>query len=217
MPGPNHNLSALSTPLDYFSILFPLHLLPQFAQETNSYVKIYEAKRRKQRGSEGWSDKLWTDVCEEDLRAFFGIRMIMGIDPKHSFTDYWSTSTALQNKFIATSITRDRYERIQRYIHLTPGGQVNTTEDPLFKINPLLDYVRNKSSEAYNLHPNLSVDEAMVKFHGRHWGVVGAPNKPAKRGFKIFVLADGETGYLHNWKVYLRKKREVGLTQTVVE
>ena len=45
----------------------------------------------------------------------------------------------------------------------------------------------------------------------------GAPNKPAKRGFKICVAADGVSGYLWNSQVYMRKQKEVGLTQIVVE
>ena len=41
-------------------------------------------------------------------------------------------------------------------------------------------------------------------------------SQPAKRGFKIFVLADGHSGYTSNIELYLRKK-EKGLTQRVVE
>ena len=57
----------------------------------------------------------------------------------------------------------------------------------------------------------------MIKCHGQHSGIVGAPNKPAKRGFKIFVAADVVSGYLGNFQVYMRKRKEVGLTQRVVE
>ena len=48
------------------------------------------------------------------------------------------------------------------------------------------------------------MDESMVKCHGRHKGIIGAPNKPAKKSFKDFVV--GENGYLSNFEVYLREK-----------
>ena len=41
----------------------------------------------------------------------------------------------------------------------------------------------------------------MIQCFGQHWGIVGAPNKPAKRGFKVFVLADGETAYMANFEI----------------
>ena len=69
----------------------------------------------------------------------------------------------------------------------------------------------------YNLHHEIAVDGAMIRCHGQHYGIVGAPNKPAKRGFKSFVAADGGSGYLWNFQVYMRKQKEVGLTQRVVE
>ena len=89
--------------------------------------------------------------------------------------------------------------------------------DPLYKVSTSLEHVRIQSKASYNLHQQISADEAMVKCHGQHWGIIGAPNKPAKRGFKVFTLADGTTGYVSDFQVYLRKQRETGLTQRVVE
>ena len=68
----------------------------------------------------------------------------------------------------------------------------------------------------YNLHKEITVDETMIKCHGEPSGIVGAQNKRAKRGFKIFVAADGVSGYLWNYQVYMRKQKKVGLTQRVV-
>ena len=48
--------------------------------------------------------------------------------------------------------------------------------------------MREKSKKLFNLKENLSIDEAIIKFHGKHSGVVGAPNRPAKRGYKITPL-----------------------------
>ena len=57
----------------------------------------------------------------------------------------------------------------------------------------------------------------MIMFMGQHWCIVGAPNKQGKRWFKIFCMCDGETGYMKNVHKYIRKKKQIGHTQRVVE
>lgn len=71
-----------------------------------------------------------------------------------------------------------------------------------------------KYQENYNLPEQLSVDEAMTKFHGWYRGVVGAPNKPAKRGLKILTLADGVTG---RSDIYLGCEKQVTSDKTCPE
>ncbi|GFN87243.1 hypothetical protein PoB_001374900 [Plakobranchus ocellatus] len=62
-------------------------------------------------------------------------------------------------------------------------------------VNALLSNMKTKSKEIFHLHENLSTDEAMTKCHRKQSGV-GAPSKLAKRGHKIYTLADGHTGYI---------------------
>ena len=155
--------------------------------------------------------------------------MVMALDPKPSVMDYWSTDPALGNDYLRQTMSRNRYNNILRYFHVNdpvkdPARIPNLNErkaklepNPLYKVSPLFENVREKSKAIYNLHQQISIEEAMVKCHGQHWGIVGAPNKPAKRGFKIFTVADGTTGYISNSEVYLKKQREIRLTQRVVE
>ena len=179
---------------------------------TNAYVPIYQARKRKK-----------DPTCSTDMiKAYIGIRMLMAIDPKPSLADYWSTNPSLKNERIAATMSRDRFVNIQRYFHINDPNKDPTRmsgekaeearkRNPLYKVSPLMEGVRHNSKRLYNLHQQVSVDEAMIKCHGQHWGIVGAPNKPAKRGFKIFVLADAVTGYMSDFMVYLRKQKEVGL------
>jgi hypothetical protein len=227
-PGSTVKLAAGSMELDYFFQFFPEEIFQDMAHASNAYVPIYQAQRRRQSNSEEWTENNFSEITERDIRAYLGIRMIMAIDPKPSVGDYWSSHPALQNAYINSIMSRNRFCQIQRYVHINdpikdpsrvpvrdrpPGMPV----DPLYKVSPLLNHVQRKCKENYNLHKHIAIDEAMVKFHGQHSGVIGAPNKPAKRGFKIFVLGDGESGYLYDFEVYLKKQREEGLTQRVVE
>ncbi|GFO17939.1 vertnin [Plakobranchus ocellatus] len=141
----------------------------------------------------------------------------MGVDPKSSLDDYWSTDVCLVNKFVSTTMSKNLFKDIHRSFHVD-DPQSATQTSALDRVNSLLSNMITKSKEFFNLHENISIDEAMIKFHVKHSGVVGAPNKPAKRGYKIYTLADGHTGYIWDFEVYLRTaKREEGLTKRVVE
>ena len=198
------------------------------ARSTNSYIPIYEKARRAK-----IKNTFWSETCEgfdaSDIKAYIGIRMIMALNQLPCLDDYWSSNPALQNQLISRTMSRNRFKLIQRYFHVNDplkdptrlknkeAAKEALTKDPLFKISPLMEKVRMRSMEKYNLHQEISVDEAMIKCHGQHWSIVGAPNKPAKRGFKIFVVADAVSGYLWNFQVYIRRQKEAGLTQRVVE
>ena len=225
-PGLKRRLSETSTPLDYFFEMFPETMLELIQKSTQAYVPIYQANKRKK--DPNWTDKLYKPITVEMIRAYLGFRMIMAVDPKSSLSDYWSTNPSLRNERIVSIMSRDRFVNIQRYFHINDPlrdpvrlsgeeAESKRKKDPLYKVSPLMEGVRENSKRLYNLHQQISIDEAMVKCHGQHWGIVGAPNKPAKRGFKIFVLADAVTGYMSDFMVYLRKQKQVGLTQTIVE
>ena len=72
----------------------------------------------------------------------------------------------------------------------------------------MLETVNKKCRENYIPGQNLSVDEAMIGFKGRIQWKQYLPKKPTKWGFKIWSLADSETGYLLNIEPYIGKKDE---------
>ena len=66
--------------------------------------------------------------------------------------------------------------------------------------------VNKRCSELYNLHRDVAVDEAMIKFQGRSTLKQYVPKKPIKRGIKVWVLADSHNGYFHSMQVYTGKE-----------
>jgi hypothetical protein len=228
-PGPvDGKLPENGRELDFFHLIFPEHLWPTITKSTNKYAPFYEAMK-KNTEKEDKRKHSFNEVTEDEIKAYVGIRMIMALSNHPSQTDYWSTHPALNNAYIAGIMPRYRYEQIKRLFHIadpeTDPTRIKNTKlrkeesekNPMYKVGDLLEEVRQRSMAMYNLNCEVSVDEAMIKFHGQHFGSVGAPNKPCKRGFKVFVLADAHEGYLYNYIVYLRKKRETGLTQRIVE
>ena len=219
LPGAstNFNLKNEATELEYFMKYLPENLFETMAINTNKYKPIYENFRNAKVLD-------FEQITTDDIRSFIACRMVMGVNVNPAVDDYWSSDPTLRNHFISKTLTRKRFRMISRYYHINDPTQDPTrlkkarNSDPLYKVNPLLTHLNKQCADLYNLNQEVSVDEAMIKFHGQHSGTIGAPFKPAKRGFRIFALADGHNGYISNFEVYLRKKeREVGLTKRVVE
>ena len=175
VPGSVITLASTATPLDYFLQLFPGDIWKNMEIATNNYVPIYEAKRRTHTTTDlNWTDSDYRYITSDDLKACIGIRMITALDPKAAIEDYWSTNPALGNEYIKQTMSRRRFLNISRYIHINDpiNDPVRVTDlnekkrrmtaEPLYKVSNLLDHVHMKCKELYNLHQQLSLDEAMV-------------------------------------------------------
>ena len=127
-PGRTQSLASDATPLDYFYQIFPSSVFKTIADSTNKYVPIYAANRKK--CDPTYVEEFVERIEEDDIKAYIGIRMIMAIDPKPSIQDYWSTNTALQNSFIATTMVRNQFLKIQRYFHINnPEKDISRIKD----------------------------------------------------------------------------------------
>ena len=181
-------LSDLVTSL-VFSSLTPL--VDSIVSETNRYAA--------QVGKE------WSTTAEE-IRAYFGFMILMGVNRLPEIRDYWSTDPALHYAPIADRISRDRFEEITRFLHFVDNTSLpapgHPSYDRLQKVAPVLKEVNEACRRLYYPHCQLSVDEAMVAFKGQSSMKQYVPKKPIKRGFKIWVLADALNGYFCNIMPY---------------
>ena len=111
---------------------------------------------------------------------------------------------------VADVMGRSRYEKINQYIHLNDSSRMpprgSDNYDPLYKVRPAIDVVRNACSSVYKPERNLSVDEAMIKFTGRLSFKQYLPKKPNKYGIKVWCCAEADSGYLLNFKFYTGKE-----------
>ena len=131
----------------------------------------------------------WTTVTMEELEAFLGFNLLMGLNPKPSISDYWSKNPIYHYAPIADKISRERYRDISRYLHFVDNKTLLPPATPgydrLGKVPPLLEYLLARFKAVYNPSLELAVDEAMIKFQGRSSLKQYMPNKPAKRGIKV--------------------------------
>ena len=166
----------------------------------------------------------WENVNAEDIWAYMGFMILMGINHLPALADYWKLDPTYRYSPIADRITRDRFIEISRYLHFTDNSTLLPRSDPgydkLGKVRPVIEILSEQFLKNYNPHRENSIDEAMIKFKGRSSMKQYLPKKPVKRGFKVWVRADAVTGYVCEFEVYTGKtdgERELGLGGNVVK
>ncbi|KAK3928359.1 PiggyBac transposable element-derived protein 3 [Frankliniella fusca] len=173
------------TPTDYFKQYFDDKILDCIVEETNIYTTQKTGKS--------------LDVSKEEILAFFGILIFMGVSRLPALTDYWASSTRIPQ--VADVMSRKRFQDIHANIHFHNNEEEG--EDRLLKIRPLLNHIRKKCQNVEQ-ECHLSVDERMQKYKGTRAGNIRQymPDKPSSKwGFKLFVLA-GASGFTYDFIPY---------------
>ena len=203
------------TPLEIFRLFYTPQLIQEIVNQTNLYAKeVMGAVKFSQ----------WTPVAIEDMEAFLGFNLLMGLNPKSSIEDYWKKNPNYHYPPIADRISRDRYREISRFLHFADNSTLSSPGSPGYdrigKIRPLLEYLQGRFKSVYNPGREIAVDEAMIKFQGRSSLKQYMPKKPIKRWIKVWVLGDSCNGYFSRLDVYTGRKgntTEVGLGARVVK
>jgi len=183
--------NLVQTPMNFFEKFFSEDVLKRIVKETNRY------------GLE--KNENFEKTNKEEMQKFLGINLFMGIVKIGQSKLYWNKLINLS--IIFQTMTRDRYLTLLRNIHVSEP-QEESKEDKLGKIRFFVSSVAQNCRENFKPGQNLSVDEAMIGFKGRIQWKQYLPKKPTKWGFKIWSLADSETGYLLNMEPYIGKKDE---------
>ena len=144
-------------PIDLFSLFFTDELISLLVVETNKYAALC-------RGNNTWS------TTSDEMKAYFGFHVLMGICQLPEIRDYWSRDQRLHYSPISERITRDRFEEITRYLHFVDNSQLPSRGEEgyhrLQKVMPIIEIVKNQCLSVYKPGTQNSIDEAMIPFKG---------------------------------------------------
>ena len=201
--GINIRLPDNPSPLDFFLAFVADDLLNQILTETNRYA------RQKLADSPARLAK-FQPVTLAEIKAFIAINIIMGMNRLPSLNSYWSSDDFFGNVGIKKVMPRNRFSEISGFLHFHDSSLEVARGDPgydrLFKVRPVLTYVRSKCETNFSPTKNISVDEGMVPFRGRLSFRQYMPAKPTKYSIKVWMAADSSNGYVLNFDVYLGKE-----------
>ncbi|KAK3729731.1 hypothetical protein QZH41_002045 [Actinostola sp. cb2023] len=186
--------------IDFFSFLFGDSEIDILVRETNRFARQKLANMPPRLA-------LWKDATLQEMKAYIGMWIVMGINVLPEIAMYWSNDSFIGNDGIKAVMTKNRFEELAQYLHFNdstqepPRGDVN--HDRLYKIRPILSNVLRNIQASYYPGKNISIDEGMVAFKGRLGFRQYMPAKPTKYGIKVWMAADAESAYVVNFSVYL--------------
>ena len=83
----------------------------------------------------------WEEVTTDELKAYLGFCIHMGINQLPAFDDYWSSDCTLRYSPIADKISRHRFREISRYLHFADNSTLLPKGSPgydwLAKVPPV--------------------------------------------------------------------------------
>ena len=155
--GPSVVITA--DPLELFSQFFDNDVIDLLVRETNRYAAQC-------RGDNTW------ETNRQEIRAYLGFHILMGINKLPEVRDYWANDTRLHYAPIADKISRLRFEEISRYLHFVDNTTLPLRGEEgyqrLQKVQPLIDAIRERCLNKYRPRAENSIDEAMIPFKGIH-------------------------------------------------
>lgn len=78
---------------------------------------VRETNRYARQKLEGQALDKWQDVTLNEIKAFLGVCIVMGVNSLPSTADYWSSDPFLGNEGIQKVMTKNRFENISRFFH----------------------------------------------------------------------------------------------------
>lgn len=160
------------------SVLLEKFLSPEvidmLVQNTNKYAKVEKGKTS-------------FETSPGELRLFLAILFTSGYAPLPRRRLYWEPSDDVLNVAISAAMTRNRFEELMQCIHVADNDQL-PSGDRMAKVRPLFTSLNKSFVESFPRSRQLSIDESMVPYYGRHSAKQYIRGKPIRFGFKVWSM-----------------------------
>lgn len=186
-------LSRNSCPTSIFEYFFNQELVEMIVNKSSKY-------RKKQ----GFT-RVPYDITVADMYSAIAIIIYMSIVHLPTISMYWNTEPMYNFQFISKVMSRDKFLRILRFLHFSDedNDKINGKDtDPTYKIQPVIDMLLSRFQSAYRPGRNIVVNESVMLWKDRLPFDECTPKKRATFGLKTFILAECETGYVYNLRLY---------------
>ncbi|XP_043587262.1 piggyBac transposable element-derived protein 4-like [Bombus pyrosoma] len=181
-------LSKNSCPTSIFEYFFNQELVEMIVNNSNKHRSEQDFSR-------------FYDITVTDMYSAIAVIIYMSIVHLPSISMYWNSDPMYNFQFIRKIMSRHKFLRILQFLHFSDEDNDEIDEkDATYKIQPVIDRLLLRFQGAYRPGRNIVVDESMMLW--KHSLPFDQYNKRATFGLKSFVLAECETGYVYNLKLY---------------
>ncbi|CAL9693444.1 unnamed protein product [Knipowitschia caucasica] len=203
-PGPQPRSRRHATLLDFFKLLFTDTILASLLENMNAF------------GSH--QNENWAAVTMTDFYSFLAVVLHMGIVKLPEMGSYWRQHRLYNLPFPSAAMSRNKFMRMCRSLHLCSMEDDARNQalrgtphyDRLAKVRPLYEQIVTACRDNYHPNLNISIGERMVASKARIALKQYIKNKPTRWAYKLFVLADSDTGYKWNFFVHEGKASNSG-------
>lgn len=190
----------------------PLDIFFNFFDEAvQDMIVEYSVKYARDNNRQGFS------MTKAELLNFIGIIVLSGYHTLPQAHLYWSTEEDKGVNIVKDCMSRNKFKNIKQNLHLSDNSKLDKN-DRFSKLRPFFDIVNEKFMQFDVFAFNLSIDEQMVPYFGRHSCKMYIKGKPVRFGFKLWCICSSE-GYLYRFIPYggaAEQKSEFGLGTKVV-
>jgi len=150
------------TVMSYFDHYIPPELIEIVVDQINLYAQQQMVKMPRPLTKQARSEK-WKPVTVIEMKKFLSLIFVTGIVRKPKLELYWSTRGIFQTPIFPQTMSRNRIQLIQRYLHFIDNNAAGTN-DCLYKIRTILDV--NNFRTNYIPDREISLDEGMLVWWG---------------------------------------------------
>lgn len=198
---PEEIANSNPTPYSLFQLFFDEVFVNHIVFHTNLYAEQEQMR----------TGKTYKKTTFDEINAFLGLNLLMGIKRLPSYKDYWSSAPDLHDSYISSIMSQKRFGWLLGHLHINDNSIMPTRDsdqfDRLYKVRPLLDHLEKAFKNALLPSEVLALDESMIKFKGRSVIKQYMPKKPIKRGYKVWMLCD-KSGYCLKFDLYTGKSKD---------
>ena len=118
-----------SDPVKLFDLFFDDEVIETVVHFTHQYARS--------KGNESFN------TSPNEIRAFIGILLVSGYSPAPRRYLYWNRDTDVYNEAIASTMTRNRFDELAKYLHVSNNATLDAG-DKLSKVRPLLSMLNER-------------------------------------------------------------------------
>lgn len=191
-PDPNFAAYRNLSPVELFELFFDDSVIDLLVEQTRSYALFLNMPD--------------PEVTKEEIKCFLGVLVLSGYNRLPGKKCYWDSGTDMRNEMVYNAMRRNRFVQIMRFLHCADNTSL-TLSDKLTKLRPLMKLLKAKFLQHFQPVRQLSYDESMIEYYGRHGCKQFIRGKPIRFGYKVWCL-NAKNGYLANFEVYQGKQKD---------
>ncbi|KAJ8930084.1 hypothetical protein NQ314_017154, partial [Rhamnusium bicolor] len=158
-PEPDYSRYKDMSPVELFELFFDENIYLYLAEQTQLYAHF--------------KNKHDPEITSQEIRCFTAILILTGYNPLPSKRLYWDMKDDTHNQMVADSMRRDRFLKIQRFIHMAD--------------NTKMDRLWGKWHDSRKSNTKIMSDDQKIRISKK------------KRGYYEHIIERNDGGLLVRW------------------